>query len=393
MGVPALSKAWHSWGTAPAHTIHSIPSHPVLSNPIPSGHHPIPSHPIPSRPISSGRVPHSTKTGAHMYLGVPALSQAWHSCGTAPAHIHPIPSHPVPSNPIPAGHRSHPIPSHPIPSHLVRKGAAAYHGRSTPISGCASTFQGVALLRHSSSAHNTSHPISSVLSNPIPAGHHPIPSHPIPSHLVWKGAAFCQDWGAHVSGCASPFPGVALLRHSSGAHTSHPISSRPVQSHPGRSPSHPIPSHPIPCHLVRKGAAAYHGRGTHISGCASSFQGVALLRHSSGAHNTLPSHLIPSCPIPSRQVTIPSHPIPSHPVPSRLEGCRILPRPGHTCIWVCQPFPRRGTPAAQLRRTYIPSHLIPSRPIPSRQVTVPSHPIPSHTIPSSPQGCRSLPQP
>ena len=46
--------------------------------------------------------------GAHMYLAVPALSQAWRSCGTAAARtIHPIPSHPVPSNPILSGH--HPM--------------------------------------------------------------------------------------------------------------------------------------------------------------------------------------------------------------------------------------------------------------------------------------------
>ena len=105
----------------------------------------------------------------------------------------------------------------------------------------------------------------------------------------------------------------------------------------------------------------------------------------------IPSHLIPSRPIPSRQVTIPSHPIPSHLIPSSVEECRSLSWLRHTCTWVCQPSPRRGAPAARLRRAqYIPSHLIPSRPIPSRQVTIPSHPIPSHLIPSSVEECCSL---
>ena len=140
----------------------------------------IPSHLISSHPISSRRVPHSAKTGAHMHLSVPALFQAWHSCGTALAHtIHPISSHPVLSNPIPSGH--HPIPYHTIPCHLVCKGAAAYHGRGTHVSGCANPFQGVALLRHSSGAHNTSHSISShhVQSHPVRSPSHPIPPLPL----------------------------------------------------------------------------------------------------------------------------------------------------------------------------------------------------------------------
>ena len=142
-----------------------------------------------------------------------------------------------------------------------------------------------------------------------------IPYHTTPYRQVWKGAAAWLGQGTYLSGCASPCPGVAILRHSSGAHnTSHPISSRHVQSHPVRSPSHPIPSHPISSHLVWKGAAARHGWGTHVSGCASPLPGVAILRHSSGAAQYIPSHLIPSRPIPSRQVTIPSHPIPSHPI-------------------------------------------------------------------------------
>ena len=57
-------------------------------------------------------------------------------------------------------------------------------GMKTHVFGCASPFPGVALLRHSSGAHNTSHPISSVLSNPIPSGQVTIPSHPIPSHPI-----------------------------------------------------------------------------------------------------------------------------------------------------------------------------------------------------------------
>ena len=355
-------------------TSHPISS--VLSNPIPSGHHPIPSHPIPSHLVWKGAA-FCQDRGTHVSgcaSPFPGVALLRHSSG---AHTsHPISSRPVQSHP--GRSPSHPIPSHPIPSHLVRKGAAAYHGRSTPISGCASTFQGVALLRHSSSAHNTSHPISSVLSNPIPSGHHPIPSHPIPSHLVWKGAAFCQDWGTHVSGCASPFPGVALLRHSSGAHTSHPISSRPVQSHPGRSPSHPIPSHPIPCHLVRKGAAAYHGRSTPISGCASSFQGVALLRHSSGAHNTSPPiSSVLSNPIPSGH-----HPIPSHPIPSHLvwKGAAFCQDWGTHVSGCASPFP--GVALLRHSSGAHTSHPISSRPVQSHPGRSPSHPIPSHPIPS-----------
>ena len=64
----------------------------------------------------------------------------------------------------------------------------------------------------------------------------------------------------------------------------------------------------------------------------------------------IPSHLIPSRPIPSRQVTIRSHPIPSHLIPSSVEECRSLSWLRHTCTWVCQPSPRRGAPAARLRR-------------------------------------------
>ena len=186
LAVPALSQAWRSCGTAPARTIHPIPSHPVPSNPIPSGHHPIPYHTIPSHLIQCVRVLQLVMAEAHMYLGVPAFSQPWRSCGTAPAHT-----------------------SHPIPSHPVR-------------------------------------------SNPIPSGHHTIPYHTIPYHS------------------------------------------------------------------------------------------------------------------------------------SSVVGCRSLSWQGHTCTWLCQPSPRRGAPAARLRRAqYIPSHLIPSRPIPSRQVTIPYHTILSHRISSS----------
>ena len=148
-------------------------------------------------------------------------------------------------------------------------------------------------------------------SHPVRSPYQTIPYHTIPYHLVWKGAAACQGRGTHVPGCASPLPGVALLRHGSGAHNaSHPISSRPVQSHPVRSPYHTIPYHTIPYHVVWKGAAACQGRGTHPSGCTSPLPSLTLLRHSSGAHNT--SHPIssrPDNPIPPGH-----HPIPSHPI-------------------------------------------------------------------------------
>ena len=156
----------------------------------------------------------------------------------------------------------------------------------------------MARLRHSSGANDTSHPISSrhVQSHPVRS-----PSHPILSHLIPSSVEVCRSlsWLRHTfTWLYQPSPGVALLRHSSGANnTSHPVSSRHVQSHPIRSPSHPIPSCPISSHLVWKGAAACHGWGTHASGCASPLLGVALLRHSSGANNT--SHPISSRPVQS----------------------------------------------------------------------------------------------
>ena len=51
LGVVCLSQAWRCCGTAPARTIHPIPSHPVPSNRIPSDHHPIPYHTIPYHTI------------------------------------------------------------------------------------------------------------------------------------------------------------------------------------------------------------------------------------------------------------------------------------------------------------------------------------------------------
>ena len=196
-----------------------------------------------------------------MYLGVPAFSQPWRSCGTAPARtLHPVPSHPVLTIPS----RQVTIPSHPIPSH-------------TSVEGCRSltrtihTFiwvcqplprRGAPAARLRLTHPIPSHPIPSrpIQSHPVRSPYHTIPYHTIPSHLVWKGAAACHGRGTHVPGCASPLPGVAFLRHGSGAHnTSHPISSRPVQSHPVRSPSHTIPYYPIASHLVCKGAAACHG--------------------------------------------------------------------------------------------------------------------------------------
>ena len=118
-----------------------------------------------------------------MYLGVPALFQAWCSCGTAPARtLHPVPSHSVLTIPS----RQVTISSHPIPSHLVWKGAAACLGRNAHVSGCDNPCPGVALLRHGSGSHISSHPIPSHLvpSNLIPSGHHTIPSHTIPYHTI-----------------------------------------------------------------------------------------------------------------------------------------------------------------------------------------------------------------
>ena len=52
-------------------------------------------------------------------------------------------------------------------------------------------------------------------------------------------------------------------------------------------------------------------------------------------------------------------------------GCRRLSRPRHTFIWVCQLLPRRGAPAARLRRTHlISSHPISSHPVPSNPIQV-----------------------
>ena len=383
LGVPALSQAWRSCGTAPARTIHPIPSHPVPSNPILSGHHPIPS--IPS--ISS----HLVWKGAAARHGwgthvsgcaspLPGVALLRHGSG---AHntSHPISSRPVQSHPVRSP--SHPIPYHPIPYHLVWKGAAARHGWGTHVPGCASPLPGVALLRHGSGAHNTSHPISSrpVQSHPVRSPSHTIPYHTISSHLVWKGAAARHGWGTHVSGCASPLPGVALLRHGSGAHnTSHHISSRPVQSHPVRSPSHPIPYHPISSHLVWKGAAARHGWGTHVPGCASPLPGVALLRHGSGAHNT--SHPISSRPVQSHPVRSPSHPIPYHPISSHLVWKGAAARHGWgTHVSGCA---SRLPGVALLRHgsgAHNTSHPISSRPVQSHPVRSPYHTIPYHTIP------------
>ena len=129
---------------------------------------------------------------------------------------------------------------------LVWKRAAAFQGRLGVV--CLSQAWrccGTAPAR-------TMHPIPShpVPSNNIPSGHHTIPYHTIPYHTI-PSAVACHGWGTHVPGCASPPPGVALLRHGFGAHnTSHPIPSRPVQSHPVRSPSHPIPYHTIPSHPI-----------------------------------------------------------------------------------------------------------------------------------------------
>ena len=385
--LPGVALLRH--GSGAHNTSHPISSRPVQSHPVRSPSHTIPYHTISSHLVWKGAAARHG-WGTHVSgcaSRLPGVALLRHGSG---AHntSHPISSRPVQSHPVRSPY--HTIPYHTIPSHLVWKGAAARHGWGTHVPGCASPLPGVALLRHGSGAHNTSHPISSrpVQSHPVRSPSHPIPYHTISSHLVWKCAAARHGWGTHVSGCASPLPGVALLRHGCGAHdTSHHISSRPVQSHPVRSPSHPIPYHPISSHLVWKGAAACHGWGTHVPGCASPLPGVALPRHGSGAHNT--SHPISSRPVQSHPVRSPSHPI-HHLIPSSVEGCRSSSWLGHTCIWVCQPSPRRGAPAARLRRAqYIPSHLIPSRPIPSCQVTIPYHTIPSHLIPSSVEGCRS----
>ena len=291
-----------------------IPSHLIPSSPIPSCQVTIPSHPIPYHLIpSSVEGCRSSSWLGHTCIWVCQPSPRRGAPAARLRRAQYIPSHLIPSRPIPSCQVT--IPSHTISSHLVWKCAAARHGWGTHVSGCASPLPGVALLRHGSGAHNTSHPISSrpVQSHPVRSPSHTIPYHTISSHLVWKGAAARHGWGTHVPGCASPLPGVALLRHGCGAHnTSHHISSRPVQSHPVRSPSHPIPYHTISSHLVWKGAAACHGWGTHVSGCASPLPGVALLRHGSGAHNT--SHPISSRPVQSHPVRSPSHPIPSHPI-------------------------------------------------------------------------------
>ena len=114
LGVPAFSQPWRSCGTAPARTLHPVPSHPVLT--IPSRQVTIPSHPIPSHPVWKGAA--ACLGDTHIYLGVTTLAQAWRSCGTAPAHTsHPIPSHPIPSHPIPS--RQVTIPYHTIPYHTI----------------------------------------------------------------------------------------------------------------------------------------------------------------------------------------------------------------------------------------------------------------------------------
>ena len=360
-----------------------IPSHLIPSRPIPSCQVTIPSHTIPYHLIpSSVEVCRSSSWLGHTCIWVCQPSPRRGAPAARLRRARYIPSHLIPSRPIPSCQVT--IPSHPIPSHLIPSSVEACRSLSWLEHTCTwlcqpSPRRGAPAARLRRAQYIPSHLIPS---RPIPSCQVTIPSHTISSHLVWKGAAARHGWGTHVSGCASPLPGVALLRHGSGAHnTSHPISSRPVQSHPVRSPSHTIPYHPISSHLVWKGAAARHGWGTHVPGCASPLPGVALLRHGCGAHNT--SHHISSRPVQSHPVRSPSHPIPYHTISSHLvwKGAAACHGWGTHVSWVCQPSPRRGAPAARLRRAqYIPSHLIPSRPIPSCQVTIPSHPISSHLV-------------
>ena len=178
-----------------------------------------------------------------MYLGVPAFSQPWHSCGTAPARtLHPVPSHPVLTIPS----RQVTIPSHPIPSHPVWKGAAACLGRNTHLSGCDNPCPGVALLRHGSGSHIPSHLIPS---HPIPSRQVTIPYHTIPSHTIPSSVEGCRSLPRQGHICTwlcqpSPRRGAPVARLRRAQYIpSHLIPSRPIPSRQVTIPYHTIPYH------------------------------------------------------------------------------------------------------------------------------------------------------
>ena len=384
LAVPALSQAWRSRGTAPARTIHPIPSHPVPSNPILSGHHPIPYHTIHLIPSSVEGCRSSSWLG-HTCIWVCQPSPRRGAPAARLRRAQYIPSHLIPSRPIPSCQVT--IPYHTIPYHLIPSSVEGCRSSSWLGHTCTwvcqpSPRRGAPAARLRRAQYIPSHLIPS---RPIPSCQVTIPSHPIPYHLIPSSVEGCRSssWLGHtcIWVCQpSPRRGAPAARLRRAQYIpSHLIPSRPIPS--CQVTIHPS-IHPISSHLVWKGAAARHGWGTHVSGCASPLPGVALLRHGSGAHNT--SHPISSRPVQSHPVRSPSHPIPYHPISSHLVWKGAAARHGwgtNVSLGVpalSQAWRSRGTAPA---RTI---HPIPSHPVPSNPILSGHNPIPYHTIPSHP---------
>ena len=372
-----------------------IPSHPIPSRPIPSCQVTIPSHTIPYHLIPSN----VEGCRSSSWLGHTCI---W-VCQPSPSHGAPaarlqraqyIPSHPIPSRPIPSCQvtiPSHPIPYHTIPSNVEGCRSSSWLGHTCTWLCQPSPSRGAPAARLQRAQYIPSHPIPS---RPIPSCQVTIPSLTIPYHLIPSNVEGCRSssWLGHTCTWVcqpSPSRGAPAARLQRAQYIpSHPIPSRPIPSCQVTIPSHPIPYHTIPYSVEGCRSSSWLGHTCTWLCQPSPSRGAPAARLRRAQY--IPSHPIPSRPIPSCQVTIPSLTIPYHTIPSSVEGCRSSSWLGHTCTWLCQPSPRRGAPAARLRRAqYIPSHLIPSRPIPSCQVTIPSHTIPYHTIPSNVEGCRS----
>ena len=253
-----------------------------------------------------------------MYLGVPALSKEWRSCGTAPAHtIHPIPSHPpVTSNLVPSGHHTipyHTIPYHTIPCHLVRKGATACHGRATLRLGGA--------------------PLSHVRwSMPISRSKSRSPTLVSPGQLTIGVAAGNADkWRIYMrleksGGGRAEYVWVseplALLPATvAAAHYATPLHIKKHHATPRR---HTTPHHTTPHHATPRHATPHHATPCHTTPRHTTRRHTTP--HHTTSHHTTPHHTTP-------HHTTPRHTTPRHTTSHHATPCHTTPHhttPRHT---------------------------------------------------------------